>query len=92
MLNPQIWLERNIPVIRKLMNNSPDETAFIRWGLKKRLISVGFQNVSIRPFDFLHPITPRMLIPFISSIGSIIERIPLAREIAGSLLIYASKE
>lgn len=92
MFNPQIWLERNIPFIRKLTNNSPDETAFIRWRLKKELMNLGFKNVSIRPFDFLHPFTPSVLILFISSIGSIVEKIPLAREIAGSLLIYASKE
>lgn len=92
MLNPQIWLERNIPFIRKSTNTSPDETAFIRWGLKKRLISVGLQNVSIRPFDFLHPFTPDILIPFISNIGNLVEKISLVREIAGSVLICASKE
>ena len=92
MLNPQIWLERNIPFIRKAMNNSPDETAFVRWALEKRLINTGFTNVSIRPFDFLHPFTPSMLIPFISNIGNLVESIPLTREIAGSLLIYALKE
>jgi len=92
MLNPQIWLERKITFIRKLTNNSPDETAFIRWGLKKEFINLGFKNVSIRPFDFLHPFTPSMLIPFISNIGNLVESIPLAREIAGSLLIYALKE
>ncbi len=92
MINPQIWMERNIPFIRKLTNNSPDETAFIRWGLKKELINLGFKNVSIRPFDFLHPFTPSMLIPLVSNIGNLVEKIPLAREIAGSLLIYASKE
>lgn len=92
MLNPQIWLERNIPIIRKLTNNSSDETAFVRWRLKKELKNLGFNNVSIRPFDFLHPFTPSMLIPFISNIGNFVEKIPYAREIAGSLLIYASKE
>ena len=92
MVNPQIWMERNIIFIRKLTNSSPDETAFIRWGLKKELINFGFKNVSIRPFDFLHPFTPSMLIPFISNIGNLVERIPLAKEIAGSLLICGSRE
>ncbi|MEA1896918.1 MAG: class I SAM-dependent methyltransferase [Bacteroidota bacterium] len=92
MVNPQIWMERNIIFIRKLTNSSPDETAFTRWGLKKELINLGFKNVSIRPFDFLHPFTPSLLIPFISKIGNLVERIPLAKEIAGSLLICGSKE
>lgn len=92
MLNPQIWLERNISIIRKLTNNSPDEAAFVRWALKNELTNLGFKNVSIKPFDFLHPFTSSMLIPFISSIGNLVEKIPLVREIAGSLLICASKE
>ena len=92
MLNPQIWLERNIAFVRKSMNNSPDETAFVRWALKKELIKTGFKDISIRPFDFLHPLTPNILIPVISKIGNLVESIPLVREIAGSLLIYASKE
>lgn len=39
MLNPQIWMERNITFIRKITNTSPDETAFIRWGKKTGLDS-----------------------------------------------------
>ena len=92
MLNPQIWLERNINFIRKLTNNSPDETAFIRWVVKKELVNLGFKNISIKPFDFLHPFTPSVLMPIINNIGSTVEKIPLAREIAGSLLICALKE
>lgn len=92
MLNPQIWLERNIPIIRKFKKNSPDETAFIRWMLKKEFINLGFKNVSIRPFDFLHPSTPDGFVPFISNIGNLVEKIPLVKEIAGSLIICASKE
>ena len=31
MLNPQILLQKNIFWLKKLMGDSPDETAFIRW-------------------------------------------------------------
>jgi 2-polyprenyl-3-methyl-5-hydroxy-6-metoxy-1,4-benzoquinol methylase len=91
MLNPQIWLERNIAFIRKSTNNSPDETAFVRMKLRQDFTDVGFKKIAIRPFDFLHPITPSILIPFISNLGKMVEKIPLAKEIAGSLLICASK-
>ena len=30
MLNPQVALERKVPLMRKIANNSQDETAFIR--------------------------------------------------------------
>jgi len=34
MLNPQIAIQKNIPFIKKMLGDSPDETAFIRWKLK----------------------------------------------------------
>jgi len=91
ILNPQIWAERHIPVLRKLTNTSPDETAFLKWRMKKELLHHGFKNITIRPFDFLHPLTPEILITPITKIGNILETIPLVKEIAGSLLIYAWK-
>lgn len=91
MMNPQIVLERNVPYIRKKMGNSPDETAFFRWSLKKKLRNIGYINVVVKPFDFLHPATPKPLINFIKKISNRLERIPLLREIAGSLSIIAQK-
>lgn len=91
MLNPQIWAERNVPAIRKQTNTSPDETAFIRWNLKKKFLSCNFKNVSIEPFDFLHPLTPKKIMRSVIRLGNLFERVPLLREIAGSLFICASK-
>lgn len=87
MLNPQIMLERKIKLIGKLLYNSPDETAFIRWSLKKKLKKLGFEEIIISPFDFLHPFTPSSFIPIIDEMGSVIEKIPILKEISGSLLI-----
>lgn len=91
MLNPQIWLERNVGVIRKVRGVSPDETAFCRWRLKKLLLNEGFVNVSVRPHEFLHPSIPKVLIPMFQSIGNVAERIWPIYEIAGSLLIRAER-
>jgi len=91
MLNPQIMFQKNIPFIKKMLGDSPDETAFFRWGLKRRLRKSGFTNITIIPFDFLHPLTPKFLIKIISRIGNTLERMPLLREIAGSLFITAEK-
>jgi hypothetical protein len=68
---------------------SPDETAFVRWKLKSDLQRLGFQEVEIRPFDWLHPAVPARLIPLASAIGGGLERIPLIREFSGSLFIKA---
>lgn len=91
MLNPQIALQKNIPYIKRKFGDSPDETAFIRWFLKTKLINSGFSSIYITPFDFLHPHTPMKIIPFIEKIGYKLERIPLIKEIAGSLFITAKK-
>ncbi len=91
MLNPQLIIQKNVSFIRKKMGESPDETAFFRWRLRKRLLKYGFRNIRIRPFDFLHPQTPQTLIPLVKRIGSFLEKIPLLMEIAGSLYVKAEK-
>jgi len=91
MLNPQIALERNIVIIRKLANNSPDETAFFRWRLQKEFINVGFRDVYTQPFDFLHPALPSYFVNFLNPFLRALEVIPVLKEFAGSLIIKAKK-
>lgn len=91
MLNPQIALQKNIPFIKKRMGDSPDETAFFRWSLKKQLAQAGFVDISIRPFDFLHPQIPEYLIVFFRPVCSFLEQAPILSEFAGSLYIEARK-
>jgi SAM-dependent methyltransferase len=91
MINPQIALQKNIPFIKKMMGDSPDETAFIRWRFSKQLHMAGFDDVSTMPFDFLHPFTPEVLIKPVDAVGRFFEKIPILKEIAGSLIIVAGK-
>ena len=91
MLNPQIFLQKNIPFLKMQMNEVPDETAFVRWTLKKIMVRVGFVNISILPYDFLHPATPSFLITPVKWLGRVIEKTPILKEIAGSLIIYGEK-
>ena len=91
MINPQIFIQKNVPFIKKWLGDSPDETAIVRWKMKKLLEKTGFKNVTIIPYDFLHPIVPSLLIKPVSFFGSICEKIPFLKEIAGSVVIYAEK-
>ena len=91
MMNPQIALQKNIPALKRRLGDSPDETAFFRWPLKKLMARTGFTAIEIKPFDFLHPAVPPKLIPFISKVGETVEKIPGLKEIAGSLYISAIK-
>ncbi len=91
MANPQIALQRSVPAFRRWAGESPEETAFFRWRLARRLRRSGFVDIRIQPFDFLHPFVPESLIPVVRGIGRVVEQLPLVREIAGSLLISARR-
>ena len=91
MMNPQIAIQKNVPLIKKMAGDSPDETAFSRWQLKKNLKMCGFKNIEIKTFDFLHPNTPRPFIPLVTRLGECLESLPIISEIAGSLFIKALK-
>ncbi len=91
MLNPQIAIQKNIPYLKKRMGDSPYETAFFRYLLKKKLAKHGFKDILIRPFDWLHPAVPERLISLIERIGFLLEKIPAICEFSGSLAIKCCK-
>jgi 2-polyprenyl-3-methyl-5-hydroxy-6-metoxy-1,4-benzoquinol methylase len=86
MLNPQVFAERTF-LRQWLKHVSPDETAFVRWMFQKQLRHAGFDEIEIRPFDWLHPSVPRALINVVNFSGALLERTPIIKEFAGSLLI-----
>lgn len=92
MLNPQILIQKNVPFVKRLLGDTPDETAFVRWSLARRLQQAGFSEIRIFPYDFLHPLTPAPLVTLVELLGKTIEQVPLLREIAGSLVISAQKD
>jgi SAM-dependent methyltransferase len=91
MLNPQIAIQKNIPWIKRKLGDSPDETAFFRWPLRRLLERTGYREVRIDPFDFLHPKTPVALIDRVKVFGRFLENVPGISEFAGSLYIRAIK-
>ena len=91
MANPQILLQKNIPFLKRLAGDSPDETAFFRGQIGKILAAAGFKEVRVEPFDFLHPVVPDFAAIFFDSSGQFLEKVPLLREIAGSLFISGKK-
>jgi ubiquinone/menaquinone biosynthesis C-methylase UbiE len=91
MMNPQIAVQKNVPAIKKRLGDSPNETAFFRWLLQRRLERAGFRHVQIQPFDFLHPRLSPAWIPRFQAFANLLEHVPLISEIAGSLYIRAVK-
>ena len=91
LLNPQVYLERKFHYLPMFSYTSPDETAFVRWKFARLLAEHGFQDISLTPFDWLHPAVPRPLIGCVRGIGRLLERLPGVREFSGSLYIRARK-
>jgi 2-polyprenyl-3-methyl-5-hydroxy-6-metoxy-1,4-benzoquinol methylase len=92
MMNPQILVQKNISFIKEMLGDSPDERAFFRWQVVKLLDQLGFVDIVVFPYDFLHPLVPSPFISLVTSIGRMVEYIPLVKEIAGSLIISAQKK
>jgi len=86
-VNPVVF----VIVTFHLFDNSPDETAFVRWRLAKQLREAGFRNVRVAPFDFLLPLVPSFLATPVRAAGSLLEKIPVVKEVAGSLFITGEK-
>ena len=91
MLNPQIALQKNIPALKRRLGDTPDETAFFRWQVTRLLKRAGFTDMGCRPYEFLHPIIPPSLIVAARTLGRWLESLPIMREIAGSLIMWARK-
>lgn len=92
MMNPQIALIKNVPSLKRRVGDSPDETAFFRWQMAKRLDRTGFVDVSVEPFDFMHPQIPPSLLNVAERLTILLEKTPLIREFAGSLMIQCRKK
>lgn len=91
ILNPQVVVMFHLGLTKRYFGVSPDEMAFSRFRAARAMRRAGFVEVTIRPFDFLHPATPAGWIRPIARLGEGLERLPLLREVAGSLLISGRK-
>ncbi len=91
LLNPQVWLMFRCEALKSRFGVSPDEMAFTRAAISRVLRRVGFDRFTVRYFDFLHPSIPASLLSVVGPLVERLERVPLLRAIAGSLLIYAER-
>ncbi|MEO5616706.1 MAG: class I SAM-dependent methyltransferase [Candidatus Eisenbacteria bacterium] len=91
ILNPQVFVQKSVPAIKRRVLEVAHETAFVRGALASRVRRAGFIEVRCAPFDFLHPLTPVRWIGAVEGLGLVIERTPLLRELAGSTLLSARK-
>ena len=91
LLNPIVLAQKSLPALKRRALDLPHEVAFLRGDLAARLRRAGFVEVRVRPFDFLHPLTPEPLVGAVAWSGRIMEKVPLIREISGSVLVSARR-
>ncbi len=60
MLNLQIAVQKNVPFIKRMLGDSPDQRAFIRWRSIALVREVGFDDVKVFPYNSLHALVPPM--------------------------------
>lgn len=91
LINPVMYAQTNIGWLRKRMEFSPRERALLRMDVERVMKNVGFRYVIVKNYDFLFPWIPEFMITPLENVSNILERIPIVKEISGSLLIYAVK-
>jgi SAM-dependent methyltransferase len=91
ILNPQVAVMFHLGMTKEYFGVSPDEMAFSRFRARAALANAGFSDIRVIPMDFLHPSTPAAWLDAVARFGFLLERVPLVREIAGSLLLEARR-
>jgi SAM-dependent methyltransferase len=91
IMNPQVLVMFHFGPTKERFGVSPDEMAFSRFRARSVLLAQGFVDVVVEPFDFLHPATPPAWLDRVARWSRTAEKVPVLREIAGSLLMRARK-
>lgn len=91
IVNPQVAVMFHLHLTKKYFGVSADEMAFSRFRARAALLRAGFRDVRVAPMDFLHPSLPEAWLDTVARLGSFLERVPLVREIGGSLFLEARR-
>lgn len=92
MLNPQVALMKNVPPLKRLLGDTPHETAFVAPFIRRRFEEQRLRVARVEPFDWLHPAVPAAAVPVVRRLEVRLERLPLLSHIAGSLAIVARRD
>jgi SAM-dependent methyltransferase len=91
MLNPQVAVQKNVPPIKRLLGDTPHETAFFPVQIRRAFQEAGLHVERAEPFDFLHPLVPAGAIAAVQRAEAWLEALPLTAPFAGSLLIAGTR-
>ena len=89
--NPQVLLKNIIRPFGRWTGDARCHVGMRKFKLMKIASHQGFTHIEVIPYDILHPLTPRALVPFVQSTAFILEHAPLVRELCGTLYIWLQK-
>ena len=89
--NPYVFLIFSVPFLRRAANLEPDEMAFTRTYISRKLAAAGFHDIQVDTRDFLLPNTPSRLIDPAIALSRSLEGIPLVRRWAQSVFLRAKR-
>jgi ubiquinone/menaquinone biosynthesis C-methylase UbiE len=90
IVNPVHFLQKKVPGFRP-RHDTPGETALYAPTIRRMLWRLGFSRVSVTPCEFVVNRMPAPLTPYAERVSRSMERVPLVRELGGSLRIYAER-
>jgi SAM-dependent methyltransferase len=90
LMNPYVFMIFRFGLLRGLASLEPNEMAFHRWNIQRRVTQAGFRDCTAEAGDFLLPIIPEALIRPVISLDAILQKTPL-REIAQSVFVIGVK-
>lgn len=91
LYNPYVYLIFSYDKLRTLTHLEPDEMAFSKRFVSKKLNKAGYSNIKVEYKDFLLPGIPDALIAPSVIIGDLVEKIPLVNKVSQSIFISATK-
>jgi SAM-dependent methyltransferase len=91
LFNPYVYALFSFAPLRKLGKLEPDEMAFTPAWIEAPLREVGFRDIKIEFRDFLVPNLPAALVPVVTTVGDVVEKLPVVNRLAQSLFITATR-
>lgn len=90
--NPYVYLIFSYDYLRKKTFLEPDEMAFSKGWVSKKLENTGYKNIKVEYKDFLLPGIPDWFIQPSVVVGDVLEKIPLLNKVSQSIFISAEKK
>lgn len=89
--NPQVLLKNIIRPLGRRTGDARCHVGMRKYQLMKTASHQGFTHAEVIPYDIIHPLTPRAVVPSVQSAAFILEHAPVIRELCGTSYIWLVK-